>query len=355
MHTRPTDRMQGRMKRHPAKVCGKLTPAHPTDNPAPPMPSEFELIRRYFNRPCAHTDLSVGDDAALVRPASGMQLAISTDMLIAGTHFFPDTDPCDLGWKALAVNLSDLAAMGAQARWAVLGLALPDVDEPWLSRFADGLFHCADQYGVDLVGGDTTRGPLAISVTIFGEVPNGSAIRRDGAHPGDEIWISGQPGQAALGLACLQQRITLPTAARTRCIHALQHPEPRIALGLALRGVASAMLDVSDGLIGDLNHILERSGCGAEIDASLLPLAPLLAAGADEPLARRALLAGGDDYELLFSAPPSMQTTLAALSTQLQLPLTRIGHITEHRGQLLLREVDGRLLPPLVSGYDHFA
>ena len=168
------------MKRHPAKVCGKLTPAHPTDHLAPPMPSEFELIRRYFNRPCAHTDLSVGDDAALVRPASGMQLAISTDMLIAGTHFFPDTDPCDLGWKALAVNLSDLAAMGAQARWAVLGLALPDVDEPWLSRFADGLFHCADQYGVDLVGGDTTAGPLNLCITAMGEAPAGSALLRGG-------------------------------------------------------------------------------------------------------------------------------------------------------------------------------
>lgn len=319
------------------------------------MPSEFELIRRHFNRPCAHTDLSVGDDAALVRPAAGMQLAISTDMLISGTHFLPDTDPGDLGWKTLAVNLSDLAAMGAKARWAVLGLALPNVDDLWLGRFADGLFRCADQYGVDLVGGDTTRGPLAISVTIFGEVPNGSAIRRDGAHPGDEVWISGQPGLAALGLACLQQRITLPAAARARCVHALQHPEPRIALGQALCGIATAMLDVSDGLVGDLNHILERSGCGAEIDVSLLPLPELLAAGADEPLARRCLLAGGDDYELLFTASPSQRSALAALSTQLQLPLTRIGHITEHRGQLLLRDVDGRLLPPLLSGYDHFA
>ena len=318
------------------------------------MPSEFDLIRRHFTRPTRHTDLAVGDDAALLRPRPGMQLAVSTDMLVAGTHFFADTDPEDLGWKTLAVNVSDLAAMGATPRWAFLALALPGADEAWIAAFARGFFACADAHGVDLAGGDTTRGPLTLSVTIIGEVPQGEAITRAGGKAGDDLWVSGQPGMAALGLAALRGETQLSTAGRAACIAALQRPQPRIALGLALRGVATAMLDVSDGLLGDLDHILEYSGTGAIIDVGALPLAALRETGADEALARRCLLGGGDDYELLFTAPAARRADVDAISASLGLALHRIGTLTPEPATLWLRQRDGRLVPGTRSGYDHF-
>lgn len=321
--------------------------------PPPSAASEFELIRRHFSRPCAHTTLAGGDDAALLQPRAGMQLAVSTDMLVAGTHFFADTDPAGLGWKALAVNVSDLAAMGAAPRWALLSLALPVADEAWIAAFADGFYACAARYGVDLAGGDTTRGPLNLSVTIIGEVPPARAVTRGGGRPGDDLWVSGQPGLAALGLAMLRGQFR-PDRDGERCLDALHRPQPRVELGLALRGVASAMLDVSDGLLGDLGHILEQSRCGAFVELDRLPVAALLATGADPVLAQRCLLRGGDDYELLFSAPPAERTTLAGLSQRLALPLTRIGCLTEP-GSLLLRHADGRLEPASAAGYDHFA
>ncbi|MDX5362920.1 MAG: thiamine-phosphate kinase [Pseudazoarcus pumilus] len=316
------------------------------------MPSEFDLIRQYFTRSGRHTDLGVGDDAALFTPAPGMQLAVSTDMLVSGTHFLPDTDPEDLGWKTLAVNVSDIAAMGGQPRWALLALALPLADEAWIAAFARGLFDCAETFGVDLIGGDTTRGPLNLSVTIFGEVPAGTAITRAGARAGDDIWITGQPGRAALGLAHLQQRMTLPESGAAECIAALQRPQPRVAVGLALRGVASAMLDVSDGLAGDLQHILEQSGVGADIAVTALPLTALLHLGADAEAARAACLSGGDDYELLFTATPQRRDDIAPIAARLGLPMTRIGHITRQPG-LRIAEADGRL--GSAGGYDHFA
>lgn len=319
------------------------------------MPSEFDLIRRHFTRPPQHTDLAVGDDAALLRPRAGMQLAVSTDMLVSGTHFFADTDPEDLGWKTLAVNVSDLAAMGAEPRWAFLALALPAADDPWIAAFARGLFACADAFGVDLAGGDTTRGPLNLSVTIVGEVPAGQAITRTGARAGNELWISGQPGLAALGLAALHGEVALDAAGRARCVDALQRPQPRVELGLQLRGIATAMLDVSDGLLGDLAHILEASAVGAIVDAAALPLDALRATGANAAIARRCLLSGGDDYELLFAAPASTRPALTELSTSLGLPLHRIGQITGQAGVCLLREPDGTLAPAGASGYDHFA
>ncbi|WP_287369798.1 thiamine-phosphate kinase [Thauera sp.] len=319
------------------------------------MPSEFDLIRRHFTRPPQHTDLAVGDDAALLRPRAGMQLAVSTDMLVSGTHFFADTDPEDLGWKTLAVNVSDLAAMGAEPRWAFLALALPAADDPWIAAFARGLFACADAFGVDLAGGDTTRGPLNLSVTIVGEVPAGQAITRTGARAGNELWISGQPGLAALGLAALRGEVALDAAGRARCVDALQRPQPRVELGLQLRGIATAMLDVSDGLLGDLAHILEASAVGAIVDAAALPLDALRATGANAAIARRCLLSGGDDYELLFAAPASARPALTELSTSLGLPLHRIGQITGQAGVCLLREPDGTLAPAGASGYDHFA
>lgn len=318
------------------------------------MPSEFDLIRRHFTRAPRHTELAVGDDAALLQPRPGMQLAVSTDLLVSGTHFLPDTEPHDLGWKTLAVNVSDLAAMGAEPRWAFLGLALPTADEPWIAAFAAGFFACADEFGVDLAGGDTTRGPLTLSVTIVGEVAPGAAITRAGGRPGDEVWISGQPGMAALGLAALQGEIGLDTLARTNCLNALHRPQPRVALGAALRGLASAMLDVSDGLLGDLDHILECSKVGAVLDFDALPTAPLRATGAPEAVWRRCLLAGGDDYELLFTAPPGARGAIEALAHRLQLPLHRIGRLTGDAGELRLRERDGTLVRPDCSGYDHF-
>lgn len=334
-----------------------MPPTIPSAPPATPpfaTPSEFDLIRRHFTRPTRHTDLAGGDDAALLHPQPAMQLAVSTDMLVAGTHFFADTDAEDLGWKTLAVNVSDLAAMGASPRWAFLALALPGADEAWLAAFARGLFACADAHGVDLAGGDTTRGPLTLSVTIIGEVPNGAAITRAGGRAGDDLWVSGQPGLAALGLAALRTEAQLSAAGRAACLAALHRPQPRVALGLALRGIATAMLDVSDGLLGDLGHILECSGTGAIIEVGALPLAPLLDTGADEPLARRCLLGGGDDYELLFAAPAAKRGEVHALSAGLGLALHRIGELTAEPGVLWLREGDGRLVRGTRSGYDHF-
>ena len=318
------------------------------------MPSEFALIRRHFTRPARHTDLAVGDDAALIRPSAGMQLAISTDMLVAGTHFFADTDPEDLGWKTLAVNVSDLAAMGAAPRWVVLAASLPAADEAWIAAFARGFFACSEAFGIDVIGGDTTRGPLNLCPTIFGEVPVGQAITRAGARPGDDLWISGAPGRAALGLAQLRGEATLAGADRADCLAALHRPQPRVALGLALRGLASSLLDVSDGLLGDLGHILEQSAVGAVISAGALPLAPLEAACGDAARAFRACTAGGDDYELLFTAPVARRAEVGALAERLHLPLHRIGSITPAEQGLRLRDHDGQLRPLAANGYDHF-
>lgn len=318
------------------------------------MSSEFNLIARYFTRPAPQAVLGVGDDAALMAVAPGMELAVSTDMLVSGTHFFPDTDPRQLGWKALAVNVSDMAAMGAQPRWATLALALPHADETWLAAFASGFFACAKAYDVDLVGGDTTRGPLNLSITIFGEIPHGQALRRDGAQPGDDIWVSGTLGGAALALAALQQRTTLDTDDLLDCRRLLESPQPRVELGLALRGIASSALDISDGLLGDLKHILERSNVGAELCFDAIPahlaLEPLLA----EEWAQRCLLAGGDDYELCFTARREQYDAIKKLEGKLGLKLSRIGHISANAGIQLL-DAAGQTMPLSGSGYDHFA
>lgn len=318
------------------------------------MSSEFDLIRRYFTHGVTHSDLGVGDDAALVRPRPGMQLAISTDMLVAGTHFFADTDPADLGWKALAVNLSDLAAMGAEPRWVVLALSLPQADESWIAAFSSGFMTCAQAFGVDLIGGDTTRGPLNLAVTIMGEVPVGKAITRGGARAGDELWISGQLGLAALGLAALRGQVELSPAGRRTCLSALHRPQPRVALGLGLRDLATAMLDISDGLIGDLSHLLDQSGVGAIIEEDALPLKALSDYGAHDDTARTALLSGGDDYELLFAAPDSARAQVLAMAQKLDQAVTRIGTLTDQAGQLLISDGRGGLILPERSGYDHF-
>lgn len=310
------------------------------------MPSEFELIARCFTRGTTHTALGVGDDAALIEPTPGQELAISTDLLVEGTHFLADTDPEALGWKTLAVNISDLAAMGAQPRWATLAAVLPAPTVDWIDAFARGFFDCADRYGVDLIGGDTTRGPRAFCVTILGEVPAGQALRRDGAKPGDSIWVSGWPGRAALGLAHLQGCAVLAEPTLTACLAALHRPQPRVALGLALRGLASAAIDVSDGLLADLGHILEQSAVAARLQVANLPQAEL---------ERDCLLAGGDDYELIFTAAAAVDEDVHRLSDTLGLPLARIGEITAGTaGDLVLCDDSGRLVTPARRGYDHF-
>jgi thiamine-monophosphate kinase len=310
------------------------------------VPSEFELIARHFTRGTTHTALGVGDDGALIAPTPGCELVISTDMLVEGTHFLPDTDPEDLGWKTLAVNVSDMAAMGARPRWATLAIALPNADEAWIAAFARGFFACAAEFGIDLIGGDTTRGPRNLCVTIFGEVAAGKALRRSGARAGDEIWVSGQPGRAALGLAHLQGRTVLDEARRADCIAALLRPQPRVALGLAVQGLATAAIDVSDGLLADLGHILEASGVSAQLKIAALP-APTLE--------RDAYLAGGDDYELVFTAPLAKHADIAALSQTLGLALACIGRIEAGpAGRMDVFDADGTPVNAPQRGYDHF-
>ncbi len=319
------------------------------------MPSEFALIDRYFTRPAPSAVLGVGDDGAIVRPTPGHELVISTDMLVAGTHFLADADPEALGWKVLAVNVSDMAAMGATPRWAVVAAALPAATESWIAAFARGLFACADEFGVDVIGGDTTRGPRNFCVTIFGEVPAGQALLRSGAQVGDEVWVSGAPGRAALGLAHLQGRCALAEPALSECLDALHRPRPRVALGLRLRGLASAAIDVSDGLLADLGHILERSGAAAEIRFDSLPAAALRM-GAEEALARDCLIAGGDDYELCFTAPADRHPAVAALAKELGLGLSCVGRIVAGPpGSVVLLDAEGRPMPAARRGFDHFA
>ncbi|WP_303784280.1 thiamine-phosphate kinase [Azovibrio restrictus] len=315
---------------------------------------EFDLIARYFARSTPGAILGPGDDGALVQPGPGLELAVTTDMLVEGTHFLPGTDPRDLGWKTLAVNLSDLAAMGARPRWGLLALSLPSADEAWLAAFAEGLHACAREFDVDLIGGDTTRGPLNLCVTAIGEVPAGQALRRNGAREGDDIWISGQPGLAALGLAQLQGRLDLPPRWQPLCIKRLQAPRPRVQLGQALRLLAHAAIDVSDGLLADLGHIARSSNLQARLILNQLPHLP---AGVDRAAALDALLAGGDDYELCFTAPASQRLALGCLATDLDVPLWRIGRMEAANplGAVLLMDADGQVIPWDRQGYDHFA
>jgi thiamine-monophosphate kinase len=323
------------------------------------MPSEFDLIQRFFTRPASNAVLGVGDDAALLQVTPGKLLAVSSDMLVAGRHFLPDADPYLLGHKTLAVNLSDLAAMGATPRWATLALALPSVDEAWLSAFSRGFFDLADRFGVSLVGGDTTRGPLNLCVTIFGETGAGPlrrALRRDLARVGDDIWVSGDLGGAALGLAHLQGEIQLNDSEATACLTRLHRPEPRVRLGCLLAELPRvAAIDISDGLLADLGHILERSAVGADIELARLPAHPALARLLpDSLLARRCLLAGGDDYELCFTAPPQDAAAIMAAGVDADVALSRIGRISELSG-LRVAGVDGLPLKIEERGFDHFA
>jgi thiamine-monophosphate kinase len=317
------------------------------------MLSEFELIARYFTRPAKRALLGVGDDAALFRAAAGMAIAASTDMLVAGTHFFADTEPRALGHKALAVNLSDLAAMGAQPRWALLSLSLPRTDPRWLEGFTRGFLALARRHDVDLVGGDTTRGPLNVCVTILGEVPLAQALRRDGARAGDDVWVSGALGDAAFAVAHRKRRVRLSARELARCRRRLEWPAPRIALGIALRGIAHAAIDISDGLAADLGHICSRSGLGAELWLERVPRSRVVARRGGSLLAEEALIAGGDDYELCFTAPPARRKRVEALATRLALPLTHVGTMRSGRGVRLL-DAGGEPLAIARRGFEHF-
>lgn len=318
------------------------------------MLSEFELIQRHFTRSAPDAVLGVGDDCALLQPSAGMQLAVSTDTLVADVHFFAAADPQQLGWKCLAVNLSDLAAMGATPRWATLALTLPEVDDDWLAAFATGLYRCADQFGVSLVGGDTTRGALSITLTVLGEVPPHQALRRDGARPGDEIWVSGTLGDAALALLVLQGRANLTRADLATLAARLHTPTPRVELGLALRGLASSAIDVSDGLLADLGHILTRSGVGAIVEYTHLPLGEIVHDYAAHPEFDACVLSGGDDYELCFTAPVAHRQALSEIAARLGVRLTAIGCIRAEPG-LIVRDAQGQALDMHHTGHDHFS
>lgn len=322
---------------------------------------EFDLIARYFTRPVRHAALGVGDDCALLAPRPGMQLAISSDMLVEGRHFFADVDPEALGHKALAVNLSDLAACGARPLAFTLALALPRADEAWLAGFSKGLLALADAHGCELVGGDTTQGPLNICITVFGEVPAGQALLRSGARAGDDIYVSGTLGDARLALEALLGHIHLPDELLAQTRQRLERPTPRVALGLALRGIASSAMDVSDGLLGDFGHILKASGVGACIrtDETIKLIAastsPSSARGQfGQKLLQQCTLAGGDDYELLFTAPPQHRAAVAEAAAQSQTPVTRIGQVEAAPG---LRLLDARGMPVenRFASFDHFA
>ncbi len=317
---------------------------------------EFDLIARYFGRPARRSPLGVGDDCALLQPAAGMQLAVSSDMLVEGRHFLSTVDPFRLGHKSLAVNLSDLAACGAKPLAFTLALALPQADEAWLEPFARGLYALADQHDIELVGGDTTRGPLNICITVFGEVPTGSALLRSGAKPGDEVWVSGHVGDARIALEVFRGTMQLSPEAFEAARRRMEQPEPRIALGLALRGIASAAIDISDGLVGDLSHLLRRSHAGARIDAaaaqSLLLLGREHIAQAEARL--DFVLSGGDDYELAFTSPATARNDVEAAGRAAGTRVTRIGTVESEPG---LRVIDdaGKVMLRRFASFDHFA
>ena len=326
---------------------------------------EFDLITRFFKRPTPRAALCVGDDCALLGPRPGTQLAISTDMLVEGRHFYPDVDPMLLGHKALAVNLSDLAACGATPLAFTLALSLPQADEAWLAPFSRGLLALADDHGCELIGGDTTQGPLNICITVFGEVPvvNGrsAALLRSGAQAGDDLYVSGTLGDARLAIQARRGMLTLPADLLALAQARMDRPTPRVALGTALRGIATSAIDISDGLLGDLGHILKASGVGATIHTSVaIELIAMKAAKTWTPAliyqktALQSVLAGGDDYELAFTAPPVQRAAVAAAAQRAGTPVTRIGQIDAEAG-LRLVDGEGQAVPNIYTSFDHFA
>lgn len=321
------------------------------------MASEFDIIRRYFKRPVTNAILGAGDDAALISVPAGTELAISADTLVSGRHFFADADPYRLGYKSLAVNLSDMAAMGAKPRWTLLALTLPEElvnqNTAWLAEFSQGFFTLADRYHVELIGGDTTAGPLNIGIQIIGEVAAGKALRRSGAQPGDDIWVSGKLGDAALALRHELQQITLEPEEIAQCLPSLLMPEARVELGLRLIGLANSAIDISDGLAADLEHILTASEIAACINIIDIPCSTVLEKYRQQSMAIDCLLAGGDDYELCFTAAKTKRREIEKMSGELSLPLSRIGEIYSGAG-LTVKDAQGKAMTLDSKGYDHF-
>lgn len=321
---------------------------------------EFELIDRFFRRTGAAAAnapsgvvLGIGDDCALLAPRPGMQLAVSCDMLVEGRHFLSTVAPERLAHKALAVNLSDLAACGAQPLAFTLALSMPRADEAFLAPFARGLFALADAHGIALVGGDTTAGPLNVCITVMGEVPAGQALRRNGARAGDRVWVSGRLGDARLALEVFRGTLAVSGDVLADTRRAMEMPQPRVALGVALRGVASSAVDLSDGLLGDLGHVLKASHVGATLDETTLPCSDAVAA-LDTPWRRACLLQGGDDYELLFTAPAASDAAVMAAAATAGVPVTAVGRIDTEPG-LRLRDAQGQAVTVPLRGFDHFA
>ncbi|MEO7854444.1 MAG: thiamine-phosphate kinase [Rubrivivax sp.] len=313
---------------------------------------EFELISRYFTRRVQRAQMGVGDDCALLAAEPLTQWCVSSDMLVEGRHFVSTVMPRRLGHKALAVNLSDLAACGAEPVAFTLALALPRADETFLAGFAEGLWALAERHAIELVGGDTTAGPLNICITVFGSVPQGQALLRSGAHAGDELWVSGTLGDARAALECLRGTLELPGAAFEQVRRAMEVPEPRVGLGMALRGIASSAIDLSDGLIGDLGHLMSRSALAARVNVDALPRSELLAS-LPTALQHEYVLRGGDDYELLFSAPPQRHDAVLAAARSAGVAVSPVGRL-ESGSQLVLVDAQGRPLDAPGPGFDHF-
>ncbi len=318
--------------------------------------NEFELIRTCFaSQPVSRPDVRVGigDDAAVFRVPGGMETAITSDVLVAGVHFFADADPVSIGHKSLAVNLSDLAAMGAEPAWFLLDLTMPSVDVPWVQRFAEGAFGVARRFNVQLIGGDMSRGPLAIGITAIGLVPEGGAILRSDARPGDQIYVTGDVGDAALSLMQHRGELKLSVAESAAITDRLARPMPRVDEGLALRGIASSAIDLSDGLLADLGHVLEASAVGARLELARVPLSSVYRARLAE-IGWEGAIANGDDYELCFTVPPERIPDLERMAAERRFVITRIGEITEDR-ELDVRDPAGKPYRPRALGHDHFA
>ena len=330
---------------------------------------EFDLIDTYFKRPSRSAVVGVGDDCALLSPSPGTHLAVSSDMLVEGRHVVSTVAPARLGHKALAVNRSDLAACGATPRAFTLALALPRIDEAWLAGFSQGMFALADAHGCELVGGDTTQGPLTICITVMGEVPvvdgKSQALLRSGAQPGDDIYVSGTLGDARLALEVFRGHVQVPAAVFEHARRRMEQPSPRVALGQSLRGLATAAIDVSDGFLGDLKHILKASGVGARIDldsAIILLASPALFTGSNPDLALQItaaqtlewVLAGGDDYELVFTAPPAQAQRVAQAARDAKTRITRVGRIEREAG-VRLEGSQGPIQADRFASFDHFA
>ena len=314
------------------------------------MTSEFEIIERYFKKKMKQTALGVGDDAAMIHVRNNYQLAISSDMLIENIHFLKNTNPSHLGWKSLAVNLSDIAAMGATPKWATLSISLPKINHAWLKKFSKGFFKCADKFGIDLIGGDTTRGPLSISITIMGESKKNEALLRSGAKINDDIWVTGQLGLASMGLANLQGQLKLPPRIKMKCIRALEIPTPKTFLGSYLSRYANSCIDISDGLIQDLRHILKASKVGASLLLNDIPCEKFIHTSKQYQF----VLNGGDDYELLFTAAKKNRPFIKKIAKKTNTPVTMIGNITKKKALNILSE-QGKSIKFNPKGFDHFA